>query len=87
MALSSPETAGPNSPMANLEKLSKIPICVQHGMEDNVISIQESEEFVSKAKKNGLTVKFLKTKTGHIAISRDERRYAFSFLDSLKRGR
>lgn len=87
VAVSSPEIDDlheGNNPMTYSKILYTVPLCIRHGKDDDVVPIEWTEKFVNKAKREGVSIKFIKTETGHLNLSRDERRYAFIFFDSIK---
>ena len=75
---------GDEIPVNFVQNLYNIPICIKHGKDDNEVPIQETREFVLEAQKHGQKIKLIEDETGHLELSRDERKYIFAYLDSLK---
>jgi hypothetical protein len=75
---------GNSIPINFVQNLFNIPVCIKHGKDDKTVSINDTKKFIKKAQEVGNEIKFIEEETGHLELSRDERRYAFEYLDSLK---
>ncbi len=87
IAVKEPVTMGGDEiekPIYFVQNLYNIPTCIFHGIYDNEVPIEWSRKFASDAQKVGKFMKVVETETGHLKLSRDERRNSFLFLDSLK---
>lgn len=87
ISVRSPETKSSTemeSPINFVGNLRGIPICIFHGIDDNEVPIERTRIFASKAQEYGIFIKVVETQTGHLSLSRDERRNVFLFFDSLK---
>ena len=82
-ALSSPVTlTGSNDgvPINLIPFMGNTPIMIRHGINDEVVSVENSRKFVAEAKKYGLPVEYLETTDSHIFLHKDNRRFAFEFF-------
>lgn len=88
VAVTAPITMSGNNmerPIDDVDALKNTPVIIFHGNDDDEVPIGDSKKFVSEAQKAGVQIKLVELNKGHINISRDERRTAFLFFDSLMR--
>ena len=74
-------------PIDFVQNLYNVPVCIQHGMDDDRVPIRDTRNFAAEAQKNGQKIKVMETETGHLSFTDDERRFNFVYFDSLKRFR
>jgi len=82
-AVSSPITLSGGSdgiPINLLPKMSKIPILIRHGIDDDVSPIENSRKFYDEAKKLNMPVKYIEVQGSHICIAKDLHRFVFEFF-------
>mgnify|MGYP000942309594 CR=1 FL=1 len=71
------------APINYVENLYNVPIVIEHGENDEVSTVENSRQFVADALNSGYSPKYIETKNSHLTFSKDYRRYAFIFFDSI----
>ena len=86
-ALTSPITLSRGSeeeaPINLIPRMGNTPIVITHGINDDVVPLEESRRFVEAAQKQGLPVEYLETGESHNSINKDVRRFAFEFFSKI----
>lgn len=81
VTMSGPEN---DKPIDFIQNLINIPVCIQHGLDDHQVPIQNTRDFAAEANKYGQSIKVIETSTGHLNFTDAERRYNFVYFDSLR---
>ena len=74
-------------PINIIPQMGKIPVIIKHGINDNVISIEQSRMFVSESQKHGLPVEYVETGESHDFMYGDHNRFAFEFFSRIAQNR
>ncbi|MDR2146599.1 MAG: dienelactone hydrolase family protein [Tannerella sp.] len=72
------------SPIDLLPQMGKVPIFIEHGVDDNIVPIENSFRFYAEAQKLDLPVEFVEVGGSHVSISKDNHRALFEFFSRME---
>jgi len=68
------------APIDLLPQMSKVPIMIRHGVDDNVSPVENARVFYAKAQKLNMPVEYVETGGSHISLSKDNHKSLFEFF-------
>ena len=72
------------APIQLLSQMGKVPVYIQHGVDDPVSPIENSRLFYAESQKRNMPVEYVEVQGSHASLSKDSRGYIFEFFSRIE---
>ena len=71
-------------PIHFLSQMGYVPIFIEHGVDDNVVPIENSRRFYAESQKLNMPVEYVEVQGNHASLSKDNHRYIYEFFSRIE---